>query len=84
MNKKNIQLIIRDLFKDNYRAYPNDYDISNDNGQQARLNARTVAIEYWRNRQQDEADRDAQAGVTKKDYINWVMAELSDLIPAAK
>lgn len=83
MNKKNIEQIIRELFKDNYRAYPSDYDFSNDNGQQARLNARSVANEYWDNRQDDEVVRDEQAGVTKEDYVKWVMAELSDLIPSA-
>lgn len=47
------------------------------------MNAQGVAKEYWAVRNEDEIERDVKAGVTEIDYVEWVMAELSDLIPAA-
>ena len=76
MNRQNIQQIIRDLFKDNFNAYPDDYSISNN--QQARLNARITAREYWENRTAEEIERDKNAGVTRHDYQNWCTLELKN------
>lgn len=44
--------------------------------------AQEVAKGYWAERNEDEIDRDVKAGVTEIDYVEWVMAELSEPIPA--
>jgi hypothetical protein len=76
MNRQNIETIIRDLFRDNYRAYPETY--TGDSAQQTAIDA---GEKYWHNRTEDEMDRDHEADVSKGDYINWCLAELSELIP---
>jgi hypothetical protein len=48
------------------------------------INAQEVAKGYWAERNEDEIERDEKAGVTENDYVEWVMAELSELIPTAK
>ncbi len=85
MQKQNIEQIIRELFKENYRLYPDSYPITEDGlmSEDGTTCAQEVAKGYWAERNGDEIERDEKAGVTKIDYVEWVMAELSELIPAA-
>jgi hypothetical protein len=48
------------------------------------INAQEVAKGYWAERNEDEIERDEKAGVTENDYVEWVMAELSELTPTAE
>ena len=83
MNKQNIQHIIRELFRENFNLYPESYPIVN--GLMSELGticAQEVAKGYWNNRAEFEIERDEKEGVTEIDYVDWVMTELSDLIPA--
>lgn len=86
MNKQNIEQIIRELFRENYRLYPESYPTTDDGlmTDEGTICAQEVAKGYFDNRAQFEIERDEKAGVTKIDYVEWVMAELGELIPAAK
>ena len=76
MTRNNIEQIIRDLFKDNFNAYPNDYlnDLKH-----SYLATITTADGYWDNRTAAEEERDAAAGIIKNDYSTWCLVELKDL-----
>lgn len=85
MQKQNIQQIIRELFRANFNLYPEHYPLT-DGGlmsEEGTTHAQEVAKGYWSERNNDEIERDKKAGVTEIDYVKWVMAELSDLLPAA-
>lgn len=86
MNKQNIEQIIRELFRQNFNLYPELYPLTEDGlmSDEGTTNAQDVAKGYWDMRTEDEAERDEKAGVTEIDYVEWVMAELADLIPAAE
>lgn len=86
MNRQNIQQIIRELFKQNFNAYPEHYPLTNTGlmSEEGTVNAQEIAKTYWDVRNEDELERDEKAGVTEIDYVEWVMAELSELIPDAK
>jgi hypothetical protein len=74
MNRQNIETIIRDLFRDNFRANPESYQVGE------AVNTALLAAEgFWDNRDEIEIARDKQAGVTLYDYENWVKAELTEL-----
>lgn len=82
MDRSNIQQIITDLFRANLNIYPEHYPLT-DNGlmsDEGTMQAQEVAKAYWSNRNEEEIERDEKAGVTKIDYVEWVMAELSNLI----
>ena len=87
MNKQDIGQIIRELFRQYYNAgeglsFPiTDAGLMSDEGS---THAQDVAKGYWAERNEDGIERDEKAGVTEIDYVEWVMAELSELIPAAK
>lgn len=90
--------MIRELFRQHYNTYPENYPLTGDhirnsceNKKKEPLvmdetvtNAQEAAKGYWNMRTEDEIERDEKAGVTQIDYVEWVMAELSDLIPTAK
>jgi hypothetical protein len=76
MKRENIEQIIRDLFKQNYKLYPENYP---DQVGEAINTALLAAEGYWDNRDETEIERDKQAGVTLYDYENWVKAELKEL-----
>lgn len=86
MDRQNIHQIIRELFIQNYNAYPELYPLTEDGlmSEEGTTNAQDAAKGYWDMRNEDEAERDEIAGVTEIDYVEWVMAALSGLIPAAK
>lgn len=86
MNKQNIEQIIRELFRQNFSLYPESYPLTEDGlmSEEGTTCAQDNAKGYWAVRNEDEIERDEKAGVTQIDYVEWVMAELSDLIPAAK
>lgn len=87
MNKQNIHQIIRELFKDYYSANQGQIFPLTENrlmSEEGTIHAQEVAKGYWAERNEDEIERDEKAGVTEIDYVEWVMAELSDLIPAAQ
>lgn len=86
MNRQNIEQIIRELFRQNFNLYPELYPIAEDGlmTEEGTTNAQGAAKGYWDMRTEDEAERDEKSGVTQIDYVEWVMAELSELIPAAK
>lgn len=73
MKRENIETIIRDLFRDDYRADPDRLT-----GDKAREVAIADAGLYWYYRDENEIARDEKAGVTKEDYINWSLAELAE------
>ena len=85
MSAQNISQIIRDLFRQNFNLYPELYPLTEAGlmSEEGTTNAQDAAKGYWDMRNEDEAERDEKAGVTEIDYLKWVMAELSDLIPAA-
>lgn len=98
MKKEHIEQIIRELFRQHYNAFPENYPLTTDHinnmiknkkkepvvSDETVVNAQSVAKGYWAERNEDEVERDEKAGVTQIDYMEWIMAELSDLIPAAK
>lgn len=86
MDRQNIQQEVRELFRDNYNLYPESYPLTADGlmSEEGTLCAQEVARGYWAERNESEIERDEQAGVTEIDYVEWVMAALSGLIPAAK
>lgn len=76
MNKQNIEQVIRELFRQNFNLYPENYpDAIVDSIDTAKL----VAAGYWDLRTPDEEQRDAEAGVTLQDYEYWCVAELTVL-----
>lgn len=86
MKKQDIENVIRELFRQNFNAYPENYPLA-DGGlmsEEGTTQAQDVAKGYWSERNEDEIERDEKSGVTEIDYVEWVMKELSDLIPAAK
>lgn len=86
MQKQNISQIIRELFRANFNLYPEHYQLTDAGlmSEDGTTQAQEVAKGYWAVRTEDEIERDEKAGVTEIDYVEWVMAELSDLIPTAK
>lgn len=85
MNKQNIEQIIRELFRENFNLYPESYPLG-ENGlmsDEGTITAQEVAKGYYANRAEFEIERDEKAGVTEIYYVEWVMAELSELIPPA-
>jgi hypothetical protein len=87
MNRQNIQQIIRELFRQYYNANEGESFPLTETGlmsEEGTINAQEVAKGYWAERNEDEIERDEKAGVTENDYVEWVMAELSELIPTAK
>lgn len=86
MQKQNIEQIIRELFRANFNLYPEHYQLTEAGlmSEDGTTQAQEVAKGYWAERNEDEIERDEKAGVTEIDYVEWVMAELSELIPAAK
>jgi len=87
MNRQNIQQIIRELFRQYYIANEGQSFPIEESGlmsEEGTTHAQDVAKGYWAERNEDEIERDEKAGVTEIDYVEWVMAELSELIPAAK
>lgn len=82
MQKENIKQIVQELFRENYRLYPESYPVASD--RQLKLEgamaAEDVAKGYWKERTELDIERDEQAGVTEQDYISWVHAELESLI----
>jgi hypothetical protein len=87
MNKQNIQQIIRELFRQYYNAnegqsfHLTEGALMSDEGT---AHAQDVAKGYWAERNEDEIERDEKAGVTEIDYVEWVIAELSELTPATE
>lgn len=82
MKKQNIEQVIRELFRDNFNLYSELYALTEDGlmSEEGTTNAQGAAMGYWDMRNEDEAERDEQAGVTQIDYVEWVMAELGQLI----
>jgi hypothetical protein len=76
MNAQNIQQVVRDLFRQNYKLYPESYA---DSVVEAVTTAKEVAKGYWDNRTEEEEQRDAEAQVTLQDYENWCVQELTEL-----
>lgn len=87
MNRQNISQIIRELFRQYYNANEGQSFPLTEDGlmtEEGTAQAQDVAKGYWAERNEEEIERDEKAGVTEIDYVEWVMAELSELIPAAK
>lgn len=87
MNKQDIQKIIREVFREYYNANEGQSFPIEESGKMSKegtIHAQDVAKQYWADRNEDEVERDEKSGVTEIDYVEWVMAELSDLIPTAK
>lgn len=84
MNRQNIQQIIRELFRANFSLYPENYPLTEAGlmSEEGTTQAQEVAKGYWAERNEDEIEHDEKAGVTEIDYVEWVMAELTDLTPA--
>lgn len=81
MNKQNIEQIIRELFRQGYNAYRESYP---DQIEEAIKTAKVTAAGYWGTRTPDEEQRDQRAGLTLRDYEEWIVAELSELMQATK
>lgn len=73
MNRQNIEQIIRDLFKQNYELYPENYS---NYVPDAVETAKQTARGYWDMRTEEEEKRDQTAGVTLQDYETWVVYQL--------
>ena len=87
MNRQNIQQIIRELFRQYYTSNEGASFPLAETGLmsvEGTTNAQEVAKGYWAERTEDEIERDEKAGVTEIDYVEWIMAELSEIIPAAE
>lgn len=76
MKKSDIQHIIRELFRQNFNLYPENYP---DTVVAAVDTAKQVAAGYWDVRTPEEELRDEQAGATLQDYEQWCIAELTAL-----
>ena len=87
MNKQNIQQIIRELFRQYYTANEGQsFPLTNGGlmSEEGTIHAQDVAKQFWAERNEGEIERDEKADVTEIDYVEWVMAELSELIPSAE
>jgi len=76
MQRQNIRQIVVELFRENYRLYPEDYKEPG----AAIIMAKEVAKGYWDNRVEFEIERDKKAQVTAEDYENWIVDELSEIV----
>lgn len=87
MNKQNIQQIIRELFRQAFNSAPDAYSQLDENGlltDECTTYAQEYGMALYECRNEDEIERDDKAGVTKIDYVEWVMAELGELVSVAK
>lgn len=76
MNKQNVKQTIQELAGQNFNLYPEMYKPVNGLAtEESILTAQQVAISYWEHREEDEIERDEDLGITKIDYVDWVMAE---------
>lgn len=74
MNRQNIKQVICELFRENVRLYPEDYEVHADAVNMAKESAKG----YWDNRNEMEIERDNEAQVTLQDYESWCLAELEE------
>jgi hypothetical protein len=73
MNKQNVEQIIKELFSENYRMYPESYPES-ENGlvnEEADDNCEQWAHDMWNNRLDTEIERDEDLGISLADYKDW-------------
>lgn len=73
MKKQNVEQIIKELFADNYKMYPESYPES-DNGlvnEEADDNCEQWAHDMWNNRNEPEIERDEELTISLADYKDW-------------
>lgn len=81
MNTQNVKQIIQELARQNFRMYPASYPIVDGLAtDDAAINAQEVAIGYYDNRTELDRERDEELGITKIDYVEWVMEEFSTYV----
>jgi hypothetical protein len=92
--KSNVEQIIKKLFAENYKTYPESYPLTtgyvnnsmpNPEGEllatdEAVMNVQDVAKMYYENRAEQEIDRDEKLGITEIDYVKWCMEEFGKQI----
>jgi hypothetical protein len=85
MQKENVEQIIRELFRENLRLYPESYPLTNQGGatQEASESVEGVASGYWDNRDELEVQRDQKLAITRVDYLEWCMNEFLSEIASA-
>jgi len=75
--KKNVMRSAEDNFYEN----SDDYSIVNGKATlEAIKKAQELATRYYEHRNDDRIKRDTELGITKKDYIDWVMSAFSDYV----
>lgn len=78
MNQQNAKQIIQELARANFNMYPHSYPLVDGLAtEEATINAQELAIGYHDNRTEIDAERDEELGITKIDYVDWVMEEFS-------
>lgn len=81
MKKQNVEVIVRELARQNFNLYPESYPIEDGLAtNEATENAQDLAKNYWDNRTELDEERDNGCGVSKIDYVEWVCAEFSDWV----
>lgn len=76
MGKQQIEQIIKDLARDNFNLYSEQYELKNGLAtSEATETAQDLAINYYDNRTNEEIERDEDENITQIDYVNFVMAE---------
>lgn len=77
MDKQNIEMIIRDLFRANFHHYRSDY--SKEVLHSPSEIAADWAVNLFDNRNDQEQLRDEQLLITVENYKSWAVAELKSL-----
>lgn len=80
--KEIIKERIKDLWKENYHHYIDDYQINGDGiyTTEAIEVAQDVAISYFENRTEYEINRDTELDVSQVDYVDFVMEAMSEVL----
>lgn len=82
MDYNPVKRVIQELFRDNLQLYPEYYPLNN--LEQSHIVAKQVAQGYWKNRTDEEIERDTAEEITEADYIEFCYAELDEWIEEQK
>jgi len=81
MKKSNIEQIIKELARDNFRLYTESYPLENNLASlEACENLSELAMNYWNSRDESEIERDRAERVILADYFIWIQDAFNELL----
>lgn len=81
MDKERIKTAVQELARQNFRLYSEDYEIIDlQASAEAIENVKELAINYFENDTEQEAKENAELGIDKSDYVDWVMDEFDKYV----